>query len=113
MIILPKQAGVALGLLAFSVATLVSIFAGVTFEIAMLRGGIAFLIFVIFGWLIAYIIHEEEKTEPETYRKDTEPEAVKAPEKIVKIPDKTPEAKSDRVEDIEIKDLKPPDDSDF
>lgn len=109
MVILPNQAGVALGLLAFSVATLVSIFAGVTFEIAILRGGIAFLIFAIFGWLIAYIIHEEEKTEPETYRKDTDPEAVKAPEEIVK----TPEAKSDSVEDIEIKDLKPPDDSDF
>lgn len=109
MIILPNQASVALGLLAFSVATLVSIFSGVTLEIAILRGGIAFLVFAIFGWLIAYIIQEEEKNEPETHVKNTEPEAVKAPEETVKIPDK----KSDKVDDIEIQDLKPPDDSDF
>ncbi len=65
MLILPNQAGVALGMFAFAVASLVSIFSGVAVEIAILRGGIAFLVFSAFGWLMAYLIYEQEKPETE------------------------------------------------
>jgi|TARA_B100000315_G_scaffold91495_1_gene84120 hypothetical protein len=77
MLILPNQAGVALGLLAFAVASLVSIFSGVSLEIAVLRGGIAFLVFLLLGWLLAYLIYEQEM--PESKMKEDEKEEIIAP----------------------------------
>lgn len=114
MLILPNQAGVALGLIAFAVGSMVSIVSGVTLEIAILRGGIAFLIFSVFGWLMAYLIHEEEK--PETEEKKPEKEEVKAP---VESPEATKEpvaalkAEASTTGDLDAHGLETPDDSDF
>ncbi len=84
MLILPNQAGIALGMFVFAAASLVSIFSGVTLEIAILRAGVAFLIFSVFGWLMAYLIYEEEKTESE--KKKPEYDDDKVEEKAASTP---------------------------
>lgn len=121
MLILPNQAGVALGMFAFAIASLVSIFSGVTLEIAILRGGIAFLIFSVFGWLMAYLIYEEEK--PETEKEKPEKEEVKGQKETVSTPVGPVAAAAGSVAapgtggsttgDIDDQGLEAPDDSDF
>lgn len=83
MLILPNQAGVVLGLFAFAVASLVSVFSGVTLETAIIRGGVAFLIFLVFGWLMAYIIYDEEK--PETKVSESTEVETEAPVEVEKV----------------------------
>ncbi len=121
MLILPNQAGVALGMFAFAIASLVSIFSEVALEIAVLRGGIAFLIFSVFGWLMAYLIYEEEK--PETEKKKPAYDDAKAEEETVSAPvESTAAAKSpvavpatgdSTTGDLDDQGLEVPDDSDF
>ncbi|HJP18575.1 MAG TPA: hypothetical protein QF468_07990 [Nitrospinota bacterium] len=84
MLILPNQAGIALGMFVFAAASLVSIFSGVTLEIAILRAGVAFLIFSVFGWLMAYLIYEEEK--PESEKKKPSYDDDKVEEKTASTP---------------------------
>ncbi len=109
MPILPKQTGVALGLSAFALASLISIFFGAPLEIGILRGGISFFIFLIIGWLVGYLVYEEEKQEIENFEV--------APEKIIKVqeePVREQETEEEIIDDdFETRDLKPPDDSDF
>lgn len=108
MVILPKQVGVALGLAAFSVASLSSIFSGASLEMGIFRGGVSFFIFLVFGWWMGYLIYENEE------------QAAKAetdnPIEVVK-PEAEPVQKQDAgiktIDDTETMDLKPPDDSDF
>ncbi|MBQ09003.1 MAG: hypothetical protein CMD96_04370 [Gammaproteobacteria bacterium] len=68
----------------FAAASLVSIFSGVTLEIAILRAGVAFLIFSVFGWLMAYLIYEEEK--PESEKKKPSYDDDKVEEKTASTP---------------------------
>ncbi len=121
MLILPNKVGVALGMFAFAVASLVSIFSGVALEIAILRGGIAFLIFSVFGWLMAYLIYEEKK--PETEKKEPAYNDAKAEEETVSTsiesaagtegPVAVPANGVSTTGDLDDQGLEAPDDSDF
>lgn len=112
----------ALGMFAFAVASLVSIFSGVTLEIAILRGGIAFLIFSVFGWLMAYLIYEEKKPETEKGKPEKE-KVVKVQEETVSTPVESAAGAADTVAvpatigsttgDLDSQGLEAPDDSDF
>ena len=95
--------------MAFAIGSVVSLLAGVKIEIAVLRGGIAFLIFLIFGWLMAYLVYEDESAiQAEKHVEEEGPEEA-PPEETENEAGK----EAEMVEDAEIQGLKPPDDSDF
>ena len=102
MVILPGQAGVALGLVAFVVASLAGIISGVTLEVAILRGASSFLVFLAFGWLMAYLIYDEGKT-------DSSPEDDTTMDNL----EIKQNPKEEAAEDSETENLKPPEDIDF
>lgn len=114
--ILPKQAGVALGLLAFAVASITGVFSGVSVEVIILRGVISFLVFLILGSLAAYLVYDDEKPDMQ----ESDQEIIFEEKKIEKVTqplqettDNAADIKNEPVEDTELGNLKPPDDTDF
>jgi hypothetical protein len=54
--------GIALGITGFSVASGVGILTGAPLHSALIKGGIAFLIVGLVGWLSAYLVLTEDTT---------------------------------------------------
>lgn len=108
MVILPKQVGVALGLSAFSVASLSSIFAGASLEMGIFRGAVSFFVFLVIGWWTGYLIYEKEEqaTQDQT---DDPIEPVKPNASL----DQKKNEGTETFDDSDTMGLKPPDDSDF